>query len=49
MVSMIRSWRQARRYRAVVAGLRALSADELKAHWIAPRDIPDLARKAARL
>ena len=49
MVSMIRSWRRARRYRAVVAGLTALSADELKAHWIARQDIADLARKAARL
>jgi uncharacterized protein YjiS (DUF1127 family) len=47
MTALIRSWCQARRYRATVAGLQALSADELNALWITSTDIPDLARKVA--
>jgi uncharacterized protein YjiS (DUF1127 family) len=47
MTTIFRSWCQTRRYRATVAGLQALSAAELSALWITPKDIPDLARKLA--
>ena len=47
MTNIFRSWRQERRYQALVTGLQAMSTEELNALWITPKDIPDLARKAA--
>ena len=49
MTPMIRRWRQARRHRATLYHLKALSAVELRLLWMTPKDIPDLARKAAGL
>jgi hypothetical protein len=46
MTTAIRTWRQTRRYRALVSDLRALPSTELRALWITPADIPRLAHQA---
>lgn len=48
MTQAIRSWRQARRFRATVRELRALSAGELSALGIRESQIDHLALAASR-
>jgi uncharacterized protein YjiS (DUF1127 family) len=49
MTKAIRSWRQSRRFRAIVRELKALSLRELGALGIRPAEINHLALEASRL
>jgi uncharacterized protein YjiS (DUF1127 family) len=49
MTKAIRSWRESRRFRAIVRELNALSQGELGALGIRPAEINHLALEASRL
>jgi len=49
MTTALRTWRQTRRYQAMVSSLQSLSTGELFALGITPAQIPYLAFQASRL